>query len=293
MKGKPFLVAVATFVIVLLGGAAMAGIGLQMDTRGSSDQTYEAAEREATVTNTAPKATTTTSAPADEPKKEEVKHEAVKIKDEKPVVEDDKKSEVEDEEKTSKDEEHADKPELFTLDYPADGTHVESKVVTFGGTVTEGTSVHRGKYEATTVDGKWSIDLVLSSGKNYVAFEALGPDGGTAEASVTIYYDAPKDEEKDPPKEETAPFSANQKYGSCGEEVPYDVFYGKAKPGAKITASSEYGSNSTTANEHGKWEMKVKFPDSPVGKTFKVTIKSSTGESKTFKFTNTGGGKDH
>ncbi len=286
MKGKPLLVAVATFVIVLLGGAAMASIGLQMDTRDSSDQAYEAAEREATVTTKAPKATTTTSAPAEEPKKEEAK-------DEKSETEDAKEEEKKDEDKISKDEEHADKPALFTLDFPADGTHVESKVVTFGGTVTEGTSVHRGEYEATTVDGKWLLELVLSSGKNHVTFEAVGPDGGTAEASVTIYYDAPKEEEKDPPKEENAPFSASQKYGSCGEDVPYDVFYGTAAPGAKITASSDYGSNSTIADEHGKWEMKVKFPDSPVGKTFKVTIKSSTGESKTFKFTNTGGGKDH
>ncbi len=81
-------------------------------------------------------------------------------------------------------------------------------------------------------------------------------------------------------------------YGSCGEDIPYDVFYGSAEPGAKITAGSEYGGNSTKANENGEWEMKVKFPDAPAGKTFNVKIKASTGQSKTFTFTNTGGGKD-
>jgi len=289
MKGKPFLVAVAAFAIVLLGGAAMAGIGLQMDTRANSDQTFEAAEQAATATTEPPKEVTTTSQPTEKPSeaevaKDPVKDEPTKVKDE-PV-------ETKDHEKSA-DGDAADKAPIFTLDYPADGSHVTSKVATFGGTATEGASVHRGKYEAALREGEWSIDLVLSPGKNRVAFKAVGAEGRTAEASVTIYYDAPEGEEKDPPKEEEAPFSAHQKYGSCGEEVPYDVFYGKAEPGAKISASSEYGSNSTTANEHGKWEMKVKFPDSPVGQTFKVTIKSSTGESKTFKFTNTGGGKDH
>jgi hypothetical protein len=39
--------------------------------------------------------------------------------------------------------------------------------------------------------------------------------------------------------------------------------------------------------------MKVIFPEAPSGKTFNVKIKASTGESKTFSFTNTGGGEDH
>lgn len=94
-------------------------------------------------------------------------------------------------------------------------------------------------------------------------------------------------------KNETVTFVAHQTYGSCGEDIPYDVFYGSAEPGAKITASSEFGGNSTTADENGNWEMKVKFPDAPSGKTFNVKIKASTGQSRTFSFTNTGGGKDH
>ena len=88
-------------------------------------------------------------------------------------------------------------------------------------------------------------------------------------------------------------FSANQKYGSCGEAVPYDKFWGTAKPGSTIKATSPYGSNSTTAGEKGHWEMKVTFPDAPVGEKFTVTITSSDGGSQSFTFVNTGGGKDH
>jgi hypothetical protein len=141
------------------------------------------------------------------------------------------------------------------------------------------------------------MELVLSPGRNRVAFKGINGDGEYVVEAVTVHYDAPAkeivDEKEEKPHDETVAFVAHQKYGSCGEEVPYDVFYGSAKPGTKITASSEYGSNSTTANGDGKWEMKVTFPEAPSGKTFTVKIKASTGEYKKFSFTNTGGGEEH
>ena len=156
-------------------------------------------------------------------------------------------------------------------------------------------TIHRGKYTAEAKNGTWSMELVLEPGKNKVSFKATDGQGHMDTAVVTVYYDAPKDEEK--PKEDEEPkdvkFTANQKYGSCGEEVPYDVFWGTAKPGAKIEASSPYGSNSTTANDKGHWELKVTFPDAPQGETFTVKIVSSDDGYQKFAFTNTGGGKDH
>ena len=197
----------------------------------------------------------------------------------------------------------------FTIDYPVEGSHVTSKVAAFGGTFSDGTSIHRGKYEAAQHEGEWSMELVLSPGRNRVAFEGLNGSGDPVVATVTVYYDAPEKEiVKEQPKEEAKEgekeqeegsdhenviIKAHQKYGSCGEEVPYDVFHGSGKPGAKISASSEYGSNSTIANDDGQWEMKVTFPEAPSGKTFNVKIRASTGESQTFSFTNTGGGEDH
>ena len=300
MKGKPLLVAVAAFVIVLIGGAAMAGIGIQRDAGVASGSNYEKEEPEAAVNEDKPKPTSTTTTVAKEEPKEE-KH-SEEAKEEAPKEHE--AEEAKDEE--AKDEAEESRDPVFAITHPTDNSHVKSKVVAFGGTYDDGTTVHRGKYVASQHDGEWAIELVLSPGLNRVAFKGINLAGEYVVSSVNVYYDAPekdvaKEEHKEDKKEETkdesehenVAFKAHQKYGSCGEEVPYDVFYGTAKPGTKISAISEYGSNSTTANDDGGWEMKVIFPDAPSGKTFNVKIKASTGESKTFSFTNTGGGEDH
>lgn len=84
-------------------------------------------------------------------------------------------------------------------------------------------------------------------------------------------------------------FTANQKYGSCGEEIPYDVFYGKADAGERIWVESKYGSGVTEADSNGHWEIKVKFPEAPVGKVFEVVVEAEHGGRKVFTFVNTGG----
>lgn len=281
MRGKPFLVALASFVIVLLGGAAIAGIGTYRDVESSPTAAYRTDDTQATLTTLAPEPTTTTII--------DKEPEPVQVKEEEPASkESDKAKDTESAEESDTKKDVQEQEPLFTLTHPTDGTHFESKVVAFGGTASDDVVIHRGKYEAIPHEGEWTMELVLSPGKNHVSFEGIDSGGGATIASVTVYFDAPADE----PKDEEASFVAHQKYGSCGEETPYDVFYGSAEPGAKITASSEYGGNSTTAGEHGEWEMKVKFPDAPSGKTFNVKIKASTGQSKTFPFTNTGGGKD-
>ncbi len=76
---------------------------------------------------------------------------------------------------------------------------------------------------------------------------------------------------------EEVEFSAHQVHGSCGEAIPYDVFWGTANPGATIWIESPYGSGSTTATEKGDWEIKVEFPEAPVGEEFTVVVESSDG----------------
>jgi hypothetical protein len=296
MKGRPLLVAVAAFVIVLIGGAAMAGIGIQRDASTETGSSYRNADTEATVHEEERKSTTTTTTVVkDELKDEEHLEDAKEEAPEKVKVDTEEKEDSEE----TKDEAEASHDPAFTIKYPADKSHVKSKVLAFGGTYGEDTTVHRGKYEAFQHGDEWSMELVLSPGKNRVAFEGINGGGESVVASVTVYYDAPATEtddekkEKEKPQDEKVAFTAYQEYGSCGEEVPYDVFYGSAKPGAKLTASSEYGSNSTTANDDGRWEIKVTFPDAPSGKTFTVKIKASTGDYQKFSFTNTGGGEDH
>ena len=97
------------------------------------------------------------------------------------------------------------------------------------------------------------------------------------------------------PKEEPKPievdFTAHQKYGSCGEDIPYDVFHGTARPGTKIWIESAHGSATVKANEKGKWEAKVKFKTSEPGVPFPVVIETSDGDRAEFTFVNTGGGE--
>ena len=120
------------------------------------------------------------------------------------------------------------------------------------------------------------------------------------DAAVTVYYDAPeKEEPQEETKEETkeepgeVEWSANQKYGSCAENPPYDVFHGTATPGTKIWVESKYGGGSVTANGDGQWSVKVNFYEVPSGKSFEVVVDSSSGQRKVFPFTYTGGGEEH
>ncbi|GMQ92683.1 MAG: hypothetical protein BMS9Abin12_0160 [Acidimicrobiia bacterium] len=282
MRGKPFLVAVAAFAIVLLGGAAIAGMGAYRDAESSQATVYKSDDTPQTPTTSAPETTTTAA-------EEEVESNGVKAED--PATDalfEAKSTEPEEETDTEADLDAEVPAPTFALTHPENGSRFTSKVIAFGGTAGEGITVHRGKYEAIPENGEWSMELVLSPGKNLVSFEGIDPEGNTTVATVTVFYDAPADDGK----AEKATFVAHQTYGSCSEEIPYDIFYGSAAPGAKITARSAYGGNSTTANENGSWEMKVTFPDAPSGKAFNVTIKASTGQSKTFSFTNTGAGKD-
>ncbi len=79
-------------------------------------------------------------------------------------------------------------------------------------------------------------------------------------------------------------FTANQKYGSCGEGVPYDKFFGTASPGTTIWVESEFGSGTTTADSNGNWLVKVEFPQAPGGEAFTVDVESSDGGWATFSF---------
>lgn len=85
------------------------------------------------------------------------------------------------------------------------------------------------------------------------------------------------------PKETTTtqpgqhPFTANSTYGSCGEEIPYDVYWGTANPGSVIAITSDYGSGEVVVDHEGHWEKKVFFPEAPFDEVFYVTVSSPQG----------------
>ncbi len=80
-------------------------------------------------------------------------------------------------------------------------------------------------------------------------------------------------------------FSVIQKYGSCSENPPYDVFKGTATPGATIWAESPFGGASTMAGDLGYWDLQVFFEGATPNQPFNVTISDSEGHSKVFTFT--------
>lgn len=85
-------------------------------------------------------------------------------------------------------------------------------------------------------------------------------------------------------------FTANQKYGSCGEAVPYDKFFGTAAPGSTIWVESPYGTGTTTAGAEGYWDIRVDFPEALVGEPFTVVVESTDGGYAEFTFVRTGDG---
>ena len=154
-------------------------------------------------------------------------------------------------------------PPVLAITSPEDGQTFDRKTVRFKGTTEPGATVTAGKYVADVdEEGNWSIVLVLFDGGNRALFRATDAAGNESTARITVYYDKPVDEP--PPDVE---FTAHATFGSCSFDPPYDVYYGKAAPGSKVTITSEYGGGSTRANDDGHWEVKVFFPEAPIGVT--------------------------
>lgn len=297
-----FTVFSAAFAVVLLGGLALAQVGVLSPGTSSGEDTPVAAVAAIAAVDSAQGAVAATStedsddvgAAGSEPKTEITVPEDSDDDDAKQDPEDDpgdaeagqKGDEGEaggDDEKGGGGDDPDTTPPPIEVLHPEDGQVFHEKTITFEGKTEPGAKVTAGRYEAdVTDDGVWRIRLVLSAGRNLARFTATDAAGNSSEATVTVVYEPKKE---DPPK---VAFSAHQKYGSSSASPPYDVFYGTATPGAKIWVGSEYGDASTSANSGGNWEVKVKFPESPVGKAIRVVVESNDGGRKVFEFVNKG-----
>jgi hypothetical protein len=125
--------------------------------------------------------------------------------------------------------------------------------------------------------------LFLFPGENHVTFKAIDAAGNVSEAVVKPVLSVPAEE----PKPETG-FTAYQQFGSCSENPPFDIFYGTGAPGTWVEVWSHYGSGGTEVGADGHWELRVEFPEAPIGESFAVKAKSSTGEKIYFEFLRTG-----
>lgn len=208
---------------------------------------------------------------------------------------------------------------------PPQGWTYTGEAAVFVGLADPGSVIRAGDVETIAAgDGSWSLVLGLSDGPNVTKIEAVKADGETEATARTVHHSdkpktkpaaaqvaakpAPADSHKakdhggthdDHKKKDgtsgeakdstTQPivFSANQKYGSCGESLPYDVFSGKAEPGTTVSAASLYGSATTVAGADGRWKVKVEFPVAPVGEHFTVSVSDGT-TIKTFDFVRKG-----
>lgn len=287
---KSWVVALATFVGVLaFGGLAFAAVGVvesreaaEADEADVASDSYlldllenEVNKQEELKSDLPPVDKKEEKVVDEKPVEKAKEHDekpADEAKDEKPADEKPK------EEKPS--DEVAPKPEL-AITFPEDGAHFSSSKVTFKGEATPGSSVFAGDYKAEMdAEGNWAIGLILSPGANKTVFVAKS-DGGVADAAIVVYLDV---EEKKEEEKSDYVLEAHQAFGTCEEEVPYDVFWGSTAPGAEVIAISEFGSGETVANEHGEFEFRVEFPKAPYGKTFTVWIKS-IGQKQVFEFT--------
>ena len=175
--------------------------------------------------------------------------------------------------------------------WPENDTHKDDAKIVFEGSSEPGSKVHAGPYAADVdVEGNWRIELILSPGANRTTIKAEDLAGNVAEDSVTVWLDveeAEKDEEKDEVEDTdevvNVEFSANNQFGSCGEEIPYDVYWGTATPNTVITITSPYGDAVIEVGEKGHWEKKVYFEIAPRGEVFLVAVVGENG-SKNFEF---------
>jgi hypothetical protein len=74
---------------------------------------------------------------------------------------------------------------------PKDGATVTSRVLEFTGVTERGAEVFSGPFEAETIDGEWSINLVLAPGKNGASFTARDAAGNETTVRIVVTYDAP------------------------------------------------------------------------------------------------------
>lgn len=285
----------------LLGGvAAVALTGMALAWAGSAPAPDEI-QTEKTVTT---EQTRTTRGEAFSPEQVVVKH----IEHEETVKEE-VGSETEPKEPVDRE------PPMLEILHPVKGQVFEQSEVVFEGNTEPGAVLTTGdKRVEVSENGSWRIVLHLEPGENLITFKAKDQAGNRRSASVAVVFELPEEPEpekprveepkkeepkeepkKEEPKEEEPKdheaeweFVAHQAYGECAENPPYDVFYGKGKPGSLVKILSEHGSGLVEVGEHGGWELKVIFEGAPVGEAFAVKVKDEFGNHQVFEFVHTG-----
>ena len=192
-------------------------------------------------------------------------------------------------------------PPVLTVTAPEDGVTVSDYLMQFHGTTEPGAFViAAGEWEADVDEsGNWEIILGLNSGPNIVTFTAQDAAGNETTVQVTVNYDPPSpttttttaEGEPGPgdgegTDDEAVAFSASAQFEICEEIPPFNVYWGTAPPGDKVTITSEFGGGTVHADESGNWEIRVEYPEAPYGEGFLVSVNHvESGETRGFEFT--------
>lgn len=274
------LVFISAFALVLVAGAALAFMTTPSVDEAHAPNSIE--EPDGTSTTVHEKEEPETKETVEEPEHEEGPKKGEGYQDE-PSGDEPKETDTK--------EEHDDDPPDLIILFPQSGDSYETGEAVFEGKTEPGAHVYAGELQADVADdGTWRIVLGLEKGWNLVYFKAFDESGNWSSASVEVYYEPPKvepedppgDDEKDPPGE--FEFWAEQKYGSCEENPPYDKWYGMGEPGTKITITSDFGSAEAVIGESGEWWLKVYFEAAPCNEAFLVTLTTDDGHEKHYEF---------
>ena len=274
MRRREILVFISAFVVVLLGGAALA----QVVTFSDSDSSHPAAagtslsedaaaeygdvfaDSAATTSNGADAVSEILSSaaagadtePTDAPK------------DEEPPVD----PPTDEPPKNEEPPEDADAtPPPLEILFPETEQRFEDKVVAFEGTSEPGARVFGNAYEADVdAAGNWRVVLVLSPGGNRVTIKAKDAAGNVTEQAIKVYLDVPTE------VDET--FTAHQKWEVVDGYPAKNKYYGTGTPGSTVWVASEFGSGSGKIASSGEWLFYVEFPGAPCNESFGVVVES-------------------
>ena len=131
-------------------------------------------------------------------------------------------------------------PEL-SITSPDDGVTVSDYLLQFRGKTEPGaTVIAAGQWEADVDDaGNWEIILGLNSGSNIATFTAIDAAGNETNAQVTVIYDPPSPTttttKPGEGEEQGQDFTAFAQFETCEETPPFNVYWGTAPAGTKVS----------------------------------------------------------
>ena len=242
---------VATFAVVMIGGAALAAVGVVSPPTSSPTSNIAAAATEPEAAPTSPAISTSPDAltPADTQPRLDIRLDASDLV---PVHE-------------------------FTAHQRYEVVDGWPVVNYYWGTAKPGAEVHIGSEygrgtTAANDDGKWEIRVEFPTAPCNEPFRVAAESGDhRKEFKMTRACRVHE-------------FTAHQRYEVVDGWPVVNYYWGTAKPGAEVHIGSEYGRGTTAANDDGKWEIRVEFPTAPCNEPFRVAAESGD-HRKEFKMT--------